>query len=285
MRRLNILWRKLLAKTRSSIVNVFAKQTNFDIKNTVLIVGTTRSGTTFLMESLNSINEYRIIFEPFNSFYTKEWKSFGNRCYIDPENCSKDENRAVETILSGRIKNTWVDQYNKKIISEKRLIKAVRANLLLDYLPAVFPELTIIYVYRDPYDVVASRINLNFDPLDGSSILNDSLDFVEKYYSDIDFDHLTNEDITNRAMGHALLWCLENRYILNSLEQRNLIVCKYEDIIGKTILLKDKLLSINSNPRPYSVTSSIHTSYTLTTNERENVSKILAFFQMDEFIK
>ena len=280
MQKLKILWYKLSAKIVSTLVNLFASQSNFDIENTILLVGSARSGTTFLMESLNDKNDYRIIFEPFNPTYTKEWKSFSARHYINPENVNQHEKTAVDLILKGKINNSWVDQYNRKFRSNKRLIKSVRANLLLDHIEKEYPPLKIVYLHRDPYDVVASRINLNFDPKDVDLILKHEL-FLSKYYVDIDIDKL-KALLTTPVHCHAALWCFENRFLLQNIEKRNLIASKYEDIIGKTITLKNDELKISDELRRPSVTSSIQKSYQLSETERKNIGDVLAFFGMKD---
>ncbi|MEM9549402.1 MAG: hypothetical protein AAGA77_25760, partial [Bacteroidota bacterium] len=124
MLKMKIAWIKVRARIISTVVNLFASQTNYDVNNTILILGSTRSGTTFLMESLNANNEYRLIFEPFNPGYVREWSAYSARHYIDPQEYSENEKNAVNQILRGKIKNKWVDQYNRKVKSEKRLIKA-----------------------------------------------------------------------------------------------------------------------------------------------------------------
>jgi hypothetical protein len=283
MYRLKILWSKFKIKVVSTIVNIFASQTNDDVENTVLIIGSARSGTTFLMESLNCNNEFRVIFEPFNPTYTKEWKGFGARHYIDPENVNDKEAEAIHTILKGKINNKWVDQYNRKIRSDQRLIKSVRANLLLDFVESKYPALKIIYIYRDPYKVVASRINLNFDHKDVYIILRHNK-FLERYYSDIEVETL-NAFLHTPENCHTALWCLENRFLLESQKQRNMNVVQYENIVGKTIVLVKNELVVSHAIRQPSVTSSVHGSYQLSKTEISNIDGILSFFAMDEFIK
>ncbi len=263
-----------------TFVNLFASQTNYDIKNTILVVGSTRSGTTFLMESLNAKNEYRLIFEPFNSTYVNEWRTFSARHYIDPESFSEVEKKAVDQILRGKVKNLWVDRYNRRIKSEKRLIKAVRANLLLDYIEKSYPHLTIIYIYRNPLDVIASRINLNFDPNDVDLILN-NVKFISKYYSHVDMSKLKSLLVSPEAR-HAALWCLENEYLLKSLDRRKLLVTRYEDIVGKSVEFMDGELYISNEVRKPSVTSSLTKAYSFTESEIHNINTVLELFGLKD---
>lgn len=282
MQKLDILWRKIKIKVVSKLVNIFAAQTNTDISNTVLIVGSTRSGTTFLMESLNCDNEYRLIFEPFNSTYTKEWKSFGPRHYIDPDHPNEKEVDAIDKILRGQISNNWVDQFNKSIRSDQRLIKAVRANLLIDYLEQNYPQLRIIYIFRHPYKVVASRINLNFDPKDVYSVLKHEL-FIEKYYNDIDINFLKSR-LSSPESCHTALWCLENRFLLKSQKNRNFIILQYENIVGKTVKLEQDILVESDRQRRPSATSNMQKKYPLSGTEIIHINEILSLFKMEEYI-
>ncbi|MDF1694181.1 MAG: sulfotransferase [Saprospiraceae bacterium] len=281
MQKIKLLWHKIYSRAFSFIINLFAHQTNFDISNTVLLLGSTRSGTTFLMESINAHNDYRLIFEPFNPTYTKEWGVFTARHYINPNRNNARESQVVEKILSGRINNHWVDQFNRKIRSQKRLIKSVRGNLMLDYFETKYPELTILYVYRNPYDVVASRMNLQFDSNDVFLLLN-HLDFINKYYSDIDISSF-KALLSTPESCHAALWCLENCYILDSLPNRKLIAVKYEDVKGKMVLLKKGELLISNTIRRPSVTTSFQEAYQLSKKEVKNIRQVLIRFNIDEY--
>ena len=282
MQGLRLLWNKLRIRVISSVVNVFAHQTNADVKNTILVLGSTRSGTTFVMESLNRHNEYRIIFEPFNATYTSEWAEFNSRHYINPENPRIEEVEAVDKILSGKINNRWVDQFNRKIRSSKRIVKAVRANLLMDYIGATYPELFTLFIHRAPKDVVASRIKLNFDPKDVFAILSHD-SFVQKYYPEIDVEDLRSKLDTD-VKCHAALWCLENRFILNTKEERKIEVLQYESVIGKTIGLQNGKLKIADDLRGPSVTSTLQKTSALSNQQINDMNEILELFKMKNFV-
>lgn len=252
-------------------VNLFAYQTNDDIENTTLIVGSTRSGTTYLMESINAENEYRVIFEPFNSTYTTEWKRFGSRHYIDPDQPTTEEKIAVDTILKGRLNNNWVDQYNRKIKADKRIIKSVRGNLLIDYIANKYPELRIIYLFRNPYKVIASRLKLNFDRRDVYSILEHT-SFLKKYYSDVDLV-LLKRHLNSAESCHTALWCFENRFLLQEQGHRRMEYIQYE-----------KSMEASVNHRPSATTSTL-SSYQLSTEERDHINNVIGLFGMEELVK
>jgi len=281
MKNRSLFINKAYRRVVSTLINLVARQTNFDIKNTILIVGSTRSGTTFLMESINKNNDYRLIFEPFNNTYVAEWCEFVTREYIDPAHTNYHKKSAVDKILTGQINNRWVNRYNRKIRSNKRLIKAVRANLLVEHIRAKYPTLPIIYLVRNPYDVVASRINMNFDALDIYQVL-DQIPFLAKYYSDIKLDRLSKK-IESKEGKHTALWCLENRFLLQLQAQFDLQFLRYESLIGMSVTFQKeeiKLTKIASKP---SASASPKAAYHLSQSERKNIKEVLKLFAMDDY--
>jgi len=275
----NSVFAKVYRNLISSIVNLLAKENNNDIANTILIVGSTRSGTTYLMENINDDNEYRLIFEPFNNTYTEEWKSFETRHYINPDRPTKIEISTIQKILSGNINNKWVDRFNRKIRSDKRLIKAVRANFLVEYIRKAYPSLPIIYLVRDVYEVVASRINMNFDPIDLDRVLSNS-DLMKIYYPNLDID-IIKELAPSKEAKHAALWCLENKFLLKIYAKLNLQLLYYDDIKGMSVKLEGYKISLNKKVSKPSASSALTEKYQLNKTEMANIKLVLEHFEME----
>lgn len=280
MARKKSVWQYGFQKVVSFMVNLIAKEKNHNVNNTVLIVGSTRSGTTYLMENINTENDYRLIFEPFNNTYVDEWKHFDTRHFIDPNQPTEIEKQAIQRILSGRIKNKWTDQFNRKINPDKRLIKAVRANLLVEYIRTLYPKLQIIYLIRNPYEVVASRINMNFDPRDVDTLLANT-DFINRHYSDIKLDQI-HPSIDTKEAKHAALWCLENRHLYRQISELNLNILSYDNIKGKSIKLNGSEIKLSQKQSKPSASSSRKEPYELSESERENIRNILVLFGMED---
>lgn len=139
---------------------------NRDYRNSICLAGTRRSGSTWIAEIINYKNEYRYMFEPFNRYEVDLCMNFMEVQYIRPDDYNKEYLRIALTILSGRLRNKWVDQFNKKWITRKRLIKDTRVNLMLKWIYTHFPGLPIILLLRHPCAVASSVIQLNAaDPL------------------------------------------------------------------------------------------------------------------------
>ena len=186
----------------------------FDTKqiyNTIIIAGVGRSGTTLLAELINYDNSYRFMFEPFHSVKVNEIKNFNCRLYISPSYNNKSLQKKYYKILSGDLRNSWVDQYNKKLFCNKRIIKEIRINQSLKWVKLNFPEIPIIYIVRHPCAVTLSKLRLNWN------------DHLFEYISQVELvnDHLKPYiHIINSAKTayekHLIMWCIENSIVLNS---------------------------------------------------------------------
>jgi hypothetical protein len=58
---------KLVKRTQAKLVSELTRDLNNDFRNTIFLAGTGRSGTTWLSNIINYKNEYRYMFEPFQS--------------------------------------------------------------------------------------------------------------------------------------------------------------------------------------------------------------------------
>jgi hypothetical protein len=141
------------------------------LSSTILVAGIGRSGTTWLAQVLSALTRSRMIFEPFildeqNEFailkqrrFNRHWLDTIRNLYIDPTaGVASPYFRAIERILCGKVINTWVNQYTPVGIYWRRVIKAIRGNVLLPYITQTWPNLKIVWVIRDPVNVVASQV-------------------------------------------------------------------------------------------------------------------------------
>lgn len=137
---------------------------NADHRYTIFVAGTGRSGTTWLANILNFRNEFRYIFEPFDAGRVELWIGLSSIQYLQPDEIDNRYLHAATAIVSGRYRSRWTDAFNRRIISRRRLVKAIRANLLLRWLHANFPGIPIILLLRHPCAVVNSWLHLDWPP-------------------------------------------------------------------------------------------------------------------------
>jgi hypothetical protein len=215
-RRLNYLYEK--------IVWPLYYDSNKDHKNTVFIAGTERSGTTWVSDLINYKREYRYIFEPFWALRVPECHGFKSHQYIRENNCDTYYLKSTEAILSGRIRNKWTDQYHRKFIASKRLIKDIRANLFLKWMKVNFPDIKIIFLMRHPCAVARSffRRQRNYSYL--KPFLEQKL-LVNDYLR----PHINNiENISSDFEAIIYSWCIQNFIPLKTLKRGEMHVVFYE---------------------------------------------------------
>jgi sulfotransferase family protein len=162
------------------------------MKNNLLIIaGSGRSGTTWVLDALAEANNLRTIFEPLNSFFVPEARNFAH-CYVREDAHEPELKRFMEKIFKGKYHNIWIDtrcykanlipslsqitslnglydfgafykvflRRSLKYIREKSFVpitKFIRANLMLDWIEKNFYA-RIVFLVRHPGAVVASQI-------------------------------------------------------------------------------------------------------------------------------
>ncbi len=124
--------------------------------STIFISGMARSGTTWLAEILNYDNSQRDILEPFLPAKVKTAQMFKTNQYLPPENRDPVFIQHANKILSGNFRSHWSDWGNRKFISTRRIIKDVRANLMLKWLLGLRPKMPTLFLIRHPLSIHAS---------------------------------------------------------------------------------------------------------------------------------
>ncbi|MDP8949818.1 MAG: hypothetical protein M3N00_06185, partial [Actinomycetota bacterium] len=110
-----------------------------DHRNSVFLAGSGRSGTTWISDVINYRNGYRFVFEPFHPGKVRVCKNFGRKQYLRPDDRREEYLGAAREVLTGRIRSPWTDRFNRKFVARRRLIKDIRANLLLGWMRENFP--------------------------------------------------------------------------------------------------------------------------------------------------
>jgi hypothetical protein len=202
-----------------------------DPGRTVLLAGSGRSGTTWLAEVLERGGGYRYLFEPFHPDRLPATRALRPRQYLAPGSPDAAIARAVEEVVAGRVRSTWVDQYNARLVARRRLIKDVWANLLLGYLADRHPELGIVLVLRHPVAVVRSQLALSrwdwyVDP--GQLLGQERLmaDHLEPFRPLL-------EGARPGPEQHAATWCAENLVPLRQLGPGRAHVLFYEHLVAR----------------------------------------------------
>jgi len=202
------------------------KNKRFEIKDTILVTGTPRSGTTWLMEMLGAISGYTYIYEPLNPIWFPEaFKTgFKSRTYIDP----KDEQIAVEEYLrkafAGKIysKNPPyqpnIEMILHRIFATKLIVKSVNLTRLLPWIAKRYKLKHTFFVVRHPCAVINSQLRTGFFGYRSETKPHvNILPTFETIMDEIKDIKTLNEQLANVVSSIktkeellAVVWCLDN---------------------------------------------------------------------------
>jgi hypothetical protein len=198
-----------------------------DLRRTVFLAGSGRSGTTWLADIVNYRNDYRYIHEPFHRHQVRLCRAFGYRQYLRPEVRDPRFLEPARRILTGRLRSLWADQHNRTALPHRRFVKEVRANLFLKWLHGNFAEVPIVLLLRHPCAVASSRLKVDWS---GGADLRQ---FLKQ--PDLMQDHLEpyrdllegTDDLFERMI---VFWCVENLVPLRQLGRGQVHVLFYESL-------------------------------------------------------
>jgi hypothetical protein len=259
-----------------------------------------RSGSTWLSQIINHRKNFREIFEPFLPVRVVEAEKFEYCQYISVNQNQDFLEVAAHRILTGRFKNAWADKRNTTLFSKRQLIKDIRTNLMLGWLKARFPRLTIILLIRHPYSVISSweKLGWGIEP-DGERRDLDIILGQEQLITDYPLVGQAAQyfDISDNITSLALLWSILNYVPLSQNRDGQFNVVRYEDLlpewsISTKTLFENLNLTLNYNKLSSAINRPSKTSYDkknfnsfedhLKPAEKEKVKKVVEFFNLDK---
>lgn len=197
-----------------------------DHRNSVFLAGSGRSGTTWLSELINHRGRYRYVFEPFNPKNVSDFRHFRSKQYLRPDDRREEFLGPARRVLTGEIRDPWTDRFNRTFVARRRLIKDIRANLLLGWMRANFPGMPIILLLRHPCAVVDSRLALGWK--DNLSETMEQVDLVEDFLLPMETEIRAAGDDFER---HLFLWCIDNYVPMKQFEPGKIHLAFYENLL------------------------------------------------------
>ncbi len=198
-----------------------------DHRNSVFLAGSGRSGTTWVAGIINHRNRYRLVFEPFHPRRVSICENFRRKQYLRPDDRREEYLGPAREILTGRIRHPWTDRFNTKFVARRRLIKDIRANLLLGWLRANFPGVPIVLLLRHPCAVAASRLALGWR--DNLSETMDQEELVEDFLLPVE---ACIRDSRGAFERHVFSWCIENYVPLRQFGEGEVHLAFYENFLS-----------------------------------------------------
>ena len=231
---------------------------------TPIIVGSGRSGTTWVQDVLAQANGYATVFEPLHPDAIPAMAAYAG-CYLRAEDQCGELETYLEQVFSGRIRNTWITyrvRPDRLVFRAKRmtdpgatyewlmrwkkfarhyakyrrdrgkpvLVKFIRANLMLPWLASHF-SVRIAAVVRHPGAVVESKIRLGGDDWEPEAVI-EHYRSQSRLMSDLPESHekLFRERLT-LAGKHALIWCIENKLLMGRAADWGVVLAFYEELL------------------------------------------------------
>ncbi|WP_179018596.1 sulfotransferase domain-containing protein [Winogradskyella forsetii] len=181
----------------------------------IVIVGSARSGTSWFSELIALQHRYRMLFEPEHEFNTKHGKLICDR-YLTVNNSSDNINAYLKKVFANRVDCDWIAQISNRkwkrhlwpFVPKKYIIKFVRCNLSAHYLATHF-KIPVVYITRNPYEVIASQQRVKFPWLYDLSWFQSQEDLCDLLLENYDFDIKKQNKISNLEKL-CIRWCIEN---------------------------------------------------------------------------
>ena len=196
----------------------------------VIIFSSHRSGSTLLSEILAQHDRQRLIFEPLRHDAVGLSRNIPRCMYVDPASDDPEVDRVFKKLLSGRIRNLWVDKQNTSRLPRGRVIKDCYGTNLAPYLATHFPEVPLIFLLRHPVATAHSAVALGwFDEID---IILEQHDLISKQFeAQTSIIEAVAASERNTVTRFVLRWCLENSIPVDLLSRRSTHVVFYEDLV------------------------------------------------------
>lgn len=225
----------------------------------VIIAGSGRSGTTWVLDSLAEANCRRTIFEPLHPIGVPAASRFAHQ-YVKPDAHDSELRAFMDRVFSGEMRSLWAnyrirpDRFNplrygpipiylhiRKSVQLLRkyafrrdlsglIVKFIRANLMLPWLARQYGFPTILVV-RHPCAVVASRLKLSTADWSAEKALGRYRDDKAVYEL---IGERFNVDLArpmSAASALSCVWCIENVLPVEWAAQENYRVVAYENLL------------------------------------------------------
>ncbi len=216
----------ILARRAGRLVPRVYFDADGDYRHTVLLVGSGRSGTSWVPDVLNHDHRYRYLYEPFHAKHVPLARGWLPRQYLRPDDDDPGYLKIARRILTGRIRNAYADAYNRCVVAHRRLVKDTRLQLALGWIRRHFPGMPMIYLMRHPCAVVNSRMQLGRDSDLQRQLLSQPrlmADHLEPFRSAM-------ESAADDFERHVFIWCAENYVPMRQLRRGDAHVVFYERV-------------------------------------------------------
>lgn len=202
-----------------------------DLRDTIVIAGTARSGSTWLGEVLRTLEGYKFLNEPFMN------TPLETRTYLGPDEEAPDVlRRYVEDVLNGRLYRSWRWRFQGETVLEKGyefftqqkvVVKFTRALRMVRWIDRHFSVRGTLLLIRHPCAVVSSMLRMGrWGHFTADHVLGRNLpaSLRERFETQI-----RAADQQCEILAH--LWALDYHLALSGAEAASWILVPYERIL------------------------------------------------------
>ena len=177
----------------------------------IIVVGSARSGTSWLCELLARPSRYRLLFEPEHEFQTPKGHLLCDRWIENDEQAGAGASYLRE-VFSNSVDNDWIAQHSNRkwkrhlwsFIPKRYIIKFVRCNLAAKYMNEQF-NIPVLHLIRNPYEVIDSQRRVKFPWLYDLSRFQKQEKLVTYVKERFQFDLNSTKALTDLQRS---LWCV-----------------------------------------------------------------------------
>lgn len=225
----NVLERAV-KRVRSHLSTRYPLSLPFEGEPPVFVAGVGRTGSTWVSSIINYDNDYRYIFEPFRNDKVPLCAPLRRRQYLSRDNTDPDFLKIAEKVLRGTLRNAWTDQLNRRFLSSRRLIKDIRANLLLKWLHVNFPGTRFVLLFRHPCAYANSRVKQGYSADPFIEDMLDQPDLVDRHFRP--FVEMLGRQ-RSPFEGHIMQWCMEYLVPVREFSQEEIHLSFYENFCNE----------------------------------------------------
>lgn len=218
------------------------KKKNYSQDKCILIFSDPRGGSTWLAETLASLPNSFIYWEPL-ALNVSEVKNlgFGWRQHIPYDAKWPEAKKLFDEILSISIINEWTTQKieNSKLVGngELPIVKVCRGNHLLEWLVGQYNfKYKPIYLVRHPLAVIASQLKQGGWDYTFNGFQIPKMKFNDHYLQHEEF----LSDIKTKEEALLATWCITNKNLLEK-ESDKWVKVYYEDLVLNPIEISEDI--------------------------------------------
>ena len=199
------------------------------------VIGTQRSGTTWLGELIDPDQRMRTIFEPFHTVHSGVARRLGLPwgAYVPPGTDHPGLARTVDAIASGHVRDAWTDRQNRRRHYTSRMVKDVTATNLVPWIARHRPDDRVVLILRHPFAVVWSLLEVPWaSGRDDTDALFADAGLREAIGPVAGLDGWIAQAAADAFVNRTLKWCLENALPLRAAGDGEFAVVHYEHLVA-----------------------------------------------------